>query len=444
MREPFGTVSWALCRPCILERWLSNTSLYTPCYHDCTQDVYLLCAGTAVVVYGGELVSQEEAKRRRLLLKNTGSKSARYFLQISGSQQFVVDGYQVAKDISDTPDMNGEYHSNSKCSVHPGSMVNHSTRPNLKFGVIFLDSDPDRLMPGIPTLMALRDIVENEELFVNYGNRPSFNDAECKLPENQWIVDGIYVQKEVGRKRFQQVNVETSTALLFRRKIEGLCHLFPCEPSHGVWPFHLKNQQPLLTLERLLHANYHDPKPVKSKCIGLLASLGRSATNGYYGYHSSIAALAGKHDGHQQQIRTAQVQGAADITWLLNHPEIGSSVTEVLGQLLQMISLENGLSSYARCACVHFLAQDASSHAEFGLHVDNLEVKCLKNTVLTCVVQLSEAPTAMRMWLFKEGYVYSGRGAGCIFPGAAIHAGASTTPPPPVDYLAFKIVFFIQ
>jgi len=395
-------------------------------------------------VYGGELVTQDEARRRKL--SNPGSKSASYFLQIPGNQQFVVDGYQFAKNISDTPDANGVYHSLSKFSVHPGSMVNHSTKPNLKFGVLQIGSDPDRLLPGIPTLVAKRDIEKDEELFVKYGTDQRFNETDesvaCNLPDNQWKVDGAYVDEMIASNRFEKVNVETSLALLFWRKLGGW-HLIP-DPSHGVWPFHLQNQRPLLLLEQLLHDNYLNPRPVKSECVGLLASLGRPSTNGYYGYLSSIAALAGQHDGHQQQIRTAQVRGAADMSWLLDHPAIGSSVTEVLEQLLQMLGLEPSRANYARCWCIHCLAQDASSHAEFGLHVDNLEVKGLKDTVLTCVVQLSEAPTAMRMWLFKEGYVYSGRGAGCIFPGAAIHAGAITTPPPPADYLAFKIVFFIQ
>ena len=406
--------------------------------------VCLLCTGAHVAVYGGELVTKEEAQRRKRV---SNCPSTSYLLQTPSNQQCVVDGYQFAKDVV-TPDDKGMYWSPHSYAVHPGSMVNHSNRPNLKFDVVQLDDDPDGLLPGIPTMRALRDILSDEELFVKYRNADSFEmfskvKVTCTQPPNQWIVDANLVKQHYDMKWFFPVNIETSNALCGRNlsiELDGGLRLIP-EPSFGVFPFHLKDLKPLSILEQLLLHNYQNPRPIGSECVGLLASLGGIKANGYSSYYSSIAALAGNHDAHQQTIRTAQVNKAG-LSWLLKHPDIGSSLTVVLEQVLEILGLDK--NDHKRCRGMHCLAQDHSSHAEFGLHVDNLEVKGLSPKVLTCVVQLSVTPTAMRMWLFKEGYVYTGRGAGCIFHGAAIHAGAITTPPPPANYLAFKIVFFIQ
>jgi len=396
-------------------------------------------------------VTKEEAQRRKSLFRKRDSSTS-YFLQIPNNQHYVVDGYRFAKDVSCIPDDKGMYWSPITYAVHPGSMANHSTRPNLKFDVVRLTCDPDGLLPGIPTLCALRDILLDEELFVNYrGNgqlsliSPDFLSPilapnatfTCTQPPNQWKVDAALVKHHLENKWFFPVNVATSRKLCNSGSIElegGLC-LTAAE--FGVFPFHLKDLEPLFILEELLLKNYIHPMPIGSECVGLLASLGYRGANGYSSYHSSIAALAGNHDAHQQAIRTAQVSKTG-LSWLLKHPEIGSSLTVIMKQVLEIVGLDK------TCRGMHCLAQDHSSHAEFGLHVDNLEVKGLSSKVLTCVVQLSATPTAMRMWLFKKGYVYLGRGAGCIFPGAAIHAGAITTPPPPADYLAFKIVFFIE
>ena len=424
---------------------MTHTYVYCLC-------VCLLCKGAHVAVYGGELVTKEEAQRRKRV---NNCPSTSYFLQIPRNQQYVVDGYQFAKDVNCTHDDKGMYWSLHSCAVHPGSMVNHSNRPNLKFDVVQLDlSDPDGLLPGIPTLRALRNILSAEELFVNYGHASSFAssfeksskvnaEVTCKQPPNQWKEDAALVKHHLDMKWFFPVNIETSNALCGRNlsiELDGGLRLIP-EPSFGVFPFHLKDLKPLSILEQLLLHNYQNPRPIGSECVGLLASLGGIKANGYSSYYSSIAALAGNHDAHQQAIRTAQVNKAG-LSWLLKHPDIGSSLTVVLAQVLEILGLDK--NDHKRCCGMHCLAQDHSSHAEFGLHVDNLEVKGLSPKVLTCVVQLSVTPTAMRMWLFKEGYVYTGRGAGCIFHGAAIHAGAITTPPPPANYLAFKIVFFIQ
>jgi len=123
---------------------------------------------------------------------------------------------------------------------------------------------------------------------------------------------------------------------------------------------------------------------------------------------------------------------------------IGPSITAALDQVLEMLGLAKTKQNREKCVRMHLLAQDDSSHASFGLHVDNRDLNGLLNSVLTCVLQLSDVPTAMRLWRFPMGFVYSGRGSGCIFPGAAIHTSAPTTPPPLAKYVAFKIVFFIQ
>jgi len=131
-----------------------------------------------ITVYGGELITLEEAKRRK---EAPESQSRRYLMRISDSD-FFVDGWQFASGISDTPngpDSCFEPLSEDATQWVQGCapMANHNPQsPNAKLSFVSLlgRSEASRLYPRVPVLRANRDIQVGEEIVWNYGSSTMF------------------------------------------------------------------------------------------------------------------------------------------------------------------------------------------------------------------------------------------------------------------------------
>ena len=135
-----------------------------------------------ITVYGGQLITQEEAKLRKEAWE---SQSRRYLMRISDSD-FLVDGWQFASGISDTPNgPDGSFLPMSEEGTQwrqgCASMVNHDTaNPNAYLSFLDLDgrSEAMRLYPRIPVLRAHRCISPGEEILFNYGSFVPFRSPE--------------------------------------------------------------------------------------------------------------------------------------------------------------------------------------------------------------------------------------------------------------------------
>ena len=134
-----------------------------------------------ITVYGGELITQEEAKRRTDACE---SRSRRYLMRISDSD-FLVDGWQFASGISDTPGPDGSFLPMSEDATQwtqgCASMVNHDPANHnacLSFLALDARSEAMRLYPRIPVLRALRRISPGDEILFNYGSSMPFRTAE--------------------------------------------------------------------------------------------------------------------------------------------------------------------------------------------------------------------------------------------------------------------------
>ena len=135
-----------------------------------------------ITVYGGELITQGEAKRRK---EDRESLSRRYLMRISDSD-FLVDGWQFASGISDTPNgPDGSFLPVSEDATQwtqgCASMVNHDpANQNAYLSFLALDarSEAMRLYPRIPVLRAHRRISPGEEILFNYGSSMPFRTAE--------------------------------------------------------------------------------------------------------------------------------------------------------------------------------------------------------------------------------------------------------------------------
>jgi len=417
--------------------------------------------GTAVVTYGGELITLEEAKLRKL---RGPALATMYFLHIPGNHSYLVDGSHFSRHVAYSPDAQGIYRSDYEHALHAGSMVNHSTTPNLKFDAVQDDSDRDRLLPGIPICRATCDILAGAELLVNYSSVLFHRSAELvKEHELNFQCEPLHftlrdmlaahhiVQARLDEKVFSEHNLKASLDLsagLSRIQVGAFGNSLVPSPSHGVCNFQVTDNNALIeltALEGLLHQNFETSTQADTDCHGLLAFTDVRRFNGYGEYPSSVAALSGLHNSDEQMKRTAAARTVADVALLLDNPKCGALITSALAMVLKELGLEDSKTNRKKCRRVHLLLQDLTDHASFGWHVDDSEIKMNRN-LITAILQLSVVPTAMRMYLFREGYVYSGRGAGCLFPGAAIHSSTTIWPHPAVDLKGrvFKIAFFLD
>lgn len=133
--------------------------------------------GDIITVYGGELITDDEAKLRR---DTRGSQSHRYLMRISDSD-FLVDGWQYASGISETTSRGGVFLPTHKFGTQysqgAGPMANHDIGLGANAQVSFLplaNSEAFRLFPRVPTLRAIREIKTGEEIRFNYGSSLPF------------------------------------------------------------------------------------------------------------------------------------------------------------------------------------------------------------------------------------------------------------------------------
>ena len=130
-----------------------------------------------ITVYGGELVTNDEARLRR---DTQGSQSFRYLMRISDSD-YLVDGWQYAKGISESPGEHGVFLPTEKdatqLSQGPGPMANHAVGLGANCKISFVPlarSEAFQLFPRVPTLRAIRDIKAGEEIKFDYGSALPF------------------------------------------------------------------------------------------------------------------------------------------------------------------------------------------------------------------------------------------------------------------------------
>ena len=130
-----------------------------------------------ITIYGGELISTEEAKIRK---ETRGSQSHRYLMRISDSD-FLVDGWHYASGISEKPVRGGLYLPHRENSIQytqgPAAMANHDTGHLANATVSFVPlarAEAFQLLPRVPTLRANRTIQKGEEIRFNYGSSLPF------------------------------------------------------------------------------------------------------------------------------------------------------------------------------------------------------------------------------------------------------------------------------
>ena len=133
-------------------------------------------ANELITVYGGELITAEEAKLRK---ETRESQSRRYLMRISDSD-FLVDGWQYATGINDEPGEDGICLPTSADSTQwlqgCAPMANHDpANHNAYLSFVPLGTaEALKLLPRIPTLRAHRKIVAGEEILFNYGSSLPF------------------------------------------------------------------------------------------------------------------------------------------------------------------------------------------------------------------------------------------------------------------------------
>ena len=130
-----------------------------------------------ITIYGGELVTTEEAKLRK---DRVGSQSRRYLMRISDSD-FLVDGWHYASGIAEKPGRDGIFLPVDKHAVQynsgPGPMANHDSGLGANASVSFVPlsrAEAQQLLPRVPTLRAIRPIKKGEEIRFNYGSSLPF------------------------------------------------------------------------------------------------------------------------------------------------------------------------------------------------------------------------------------------------------------------------------
>ena len=142
-----------------------------------------------ITVYGGELITREEANLRK---EAHESPSRRYLMRISDTD-FVVDGWQFASGISDTPTgPDGCFLPVSEDATQwmqgCAAMANHDPANHnayLSFVTLDVRSEAARLYPRIPTLKANRRICQGEEILINYGSSMPFTTRLIKETDNE-------------------------------------------------------------------------------------------------------------------------------------------------------------------------------------------------------------------------------------------------------------------